>query len=104
MRRLRSGERIASRKCMEDLLKQLQKDCVIIFWVKIHPNASRTILKERMDDGTLKIDVAAPPEKGKANRALIAFLAKEFGVPKGFVEILCGETAKQKQVRVFSGR
>jgi len=89
---------------MEDLLTQLQKEGVVTFWVKIHPGASHTQAKGSMEDGTIKIDIAAPPEKGKANRALMAFLAKAFGVPKGYVEILCGETAKQKQVRVFSGR
>ena len=84
---------------MDNLLKQLQRDGVVTFWVKIHPCASRTQEKESMEDGTLKIDVAAPPEKGKANRELISFLAKELGVPKGYVEILCGESARQKQVR-----
>lgn len=84
------------------LLAQCRRTGSAQFWVKIHPNASRSAIKECLDDGTIKIDIAAPPEKGKANRELIAFLAKTFDVPRGFVEIVCGETARQKQIRIFS--
>ncbi|HLC76185.1 MAG TPA: DUF167 domain-containing protein [Candidatus Peribacterales bacterium] len=94
----------SSPSLMAHLIQRCGTDGAILFWVKIHPSASRTHIKECMEDGTIKIDIAAPPEKGKANHELIRFLAEEFGVPRGYVEILCGETAKQKQIRVFSKR
>lgn len=47
-----------------------------------------------------KIDVAAPPEKGKANAELVRFLAKALGVGRGAVEILSGETSHLKRVRI----
>jgi len=53
-----------------------------------------------MSDGTLKVKVAAPPDKGKANAALCAFLAKHFEVPKGNVTVVSGHTAPLKLIRI----
>jgi len=41
--------------------------------VKVIPNSAKTEIKGEMADGTLKIAVAAPPEKGKANATLLGF-------------------------------
>jgi uncharacterized protein (TIGR00251 family) len=86
---------------MFDVLKEhcAQKGS-ITFWVKVRPNASGTKATSTLDDGTVKIDIAAAPEKGKANLELIKYLAEEFGVPRSHIEILCGEAAKGKQIRV----
>ena len=46
--------------------------------VKVIPKSSRTELAGQLPDGTWKIKVAAAPEKGKANKALCAFLADHF--------------------------
>ncbi len=70
------------------------------FSVRVHPGASATRFKELMSDGTLKIDIAAAPEDGKANVALRKFLSKEFDVPIAHVEILSGETGRKKVVRI----
>lgn len=72
----------------------------IILTIRVHPGAPKSKLKGVMIDGTLKVDVAAVPEDGKANAELISFLAKEFGVPKSHVTILRGQTGKKKVVRV----
>lgn len=48
----------------------------------------------------LKIRLAAPPVDGKANAALIAFLAKACGVSKSAVELVSGDTCRAKRVRV----
>lgn len=55
-----------------------------------------------MHDDRLKIRVAAPPAEGRANQALIAFLAAELAVPQRDVVIAQGESGKQKTV-VVSG-
>jgi uncharacterized protein (TIGR00251 family) len=68
--------------------------------VKVIPKSSRTELVGRLPDGTWKIKVAAAPEKGKANRALCAFLAEHFGVAQSRVQIVSGETSHLKRVRV----
>ena len=70
------------------------------FSVRVHPGAPHTRVKEILSDGTIKIDVAAVPEDGKANVALIKFLAKEFDVPKSHIEIVSGQTAQTKVIRV----
>jgi hypothetical protein len=72
----------------------------ISFTVRVHPGAARTRAKAVMADGTLKVDIAAAPEDGKANEELVRFLADEFDVAKSHVEILKGHTAKTKVVRI----
>jgi uncharacterized protein (TIGR00251 family) len=68
--------------------------------VKVIPKSSRTELVGHLADGTWKIKVAAPPEKGKANQALCEFLAGHFGVAKSRVSILSGETSHLKRVHI----
>lgn len=48
----------------------------------------------------LKISVTAAPEKGKANAALIRFLAKQLGVGRAAVRIVSGETSRRKRVEI----
>jgi uncharacterized protein (TIGR00251 family) len=48
----------------------------------------------------LKVRVAAPPEAGKANKALIALIAETFGVSRSAVTIASGETARLKLIDV----
>ena len=49
---------------------------------------------------SLKVRVAAPPVEGKANEALIAFVAKALGVPRRAVSIVKGESAREKLLLV----
>ena len=72
----------------------------VTFAVRVHPGARTTQIKGVMADGTIKIDIAAAPEDGKANAALIVFLAEEFGVAKSHVEIISGETSRRKLVKI----
>ncbi len=71
----------------------------VVFSVKIVPGSSRTALAGLLGD-MVKIRVAAPPEKGKANQCLIEFLATQLGVRRNAIEILAGQTSPTKQVRV----
>jgi len=48
----------------------------------------------------VKVRVAAPPEKGKANQCLVAYLAGQLGVKKNQIDIIAGHTNPVKQVRV----
>jgi hypothetical protein len=68
--------------------------------IKVIPGAPKTEIRGEMADGTLKITVAAAPEKGKANQALIKFLAEEYGVPKNSVTIISGAAARIKLVKI----
>ena len=62
------------------------------------PRSAKTEIVGTMADGTLKIKIAAPPEKGRANDELVRFLAAHFGVKE--VEIISGHTAALKMVRL----
>lgn len=67
---------------------------------KVIPNAPKTEVVGRMDNGVIKIKISAPPEKGKANQELLKFLERTFNVTKGEVSITSGETSRLKNVRV----
>ena len=71
----------------------------VTFAVRIVPRASRSeIVGEH--EGAFRIRVAAPPVEGAANRELIRLLAKKFKFPQASVEIVSGETSKNKVVRI----
>lgn len=67
--------------------------------VIIQPKASRNEIVGMHGDA-LKIKLTAPPVDGKANAALIAFLAKKLGVPKSTVTIVRGKTSRIKTVAI----
>jgi uncharacterized protein len=71
--------------------------------VKVIPRSPKSEIAGTMTDGTLKIKITAPPEKGKANDALCAFLARHYGVPRAAVTIVSGHAAALKLVRVEDG-
>jgi uncharacterized protein len=48
----------------------------------------------------IKIRIQAPPIDGRANRALIEFLAEEFATPKSRITVIRGETNRSKTVRI----
>jgi uncharacterized protein (TIGR00251 family) len=53
-----------------------------------------------LEDGTLKVKVTAPPERGKANRGLVSLLAKQLQVKTSQIEIVSGFTSGRKMVRI----
>lgn len=73
-------------------------------FLRVTPNAGRDAIDgvESRDDGSavLRIRVNAVPDKGKANAAVIALLAKTLSVPKSSVTLVSGETARQKTLRI----
>lgn len=74
------------------MLKETENGVLISF--KISPNASKNeIIKT--DDG-VKIKITAQPIDGKANKALVEFLSKQFKIPKTSIEIVKGHTSKEK--------
>jgi len=67
--------------------------------VRAQPGAKRTAITGIHGEGQaaqLKIAVHAPSLEGRANEALIAFLAVTFGLPKSAVEIISGELSRSK--------
>jgi uncharacterized protein len=72
----------------------------MILTVHIKPNAKNSQVRAWLDSGTVKIDIAAPAVDGKANRALIDFLAKQLGVAKSLVTIKRGQSSRVKHVEL----
>ena len=67
--------------------------------VRIQPRASKNGIV-RMEDGSLKIRLTAPPVDGAANEALVRFLAERLDVPRSAVRIEVGATGRSKVVAV----
>lgn len=67
--------------------------------VKIIPNASKDRI-EGWKEGVLRIRLRAVPEKGKANEALVAFLAEELQTSKSSIRIVSGHTARIKRIAI----
>jgi len=73
-------------------------------FLRVTPNAGQDRIEgvEQRDDGTavLRVRVAVVPDKGKANAAVIALLAKALGLPKSSLSLANGETSRFKTIAV----
>lgn len=67
--------------------------------LKVVPGSSRSAIVGWMGDA-LKVKVAAPPEKGKANIAVTALLTQVLELPRGAVQIVAGDTSPHKVVEI----
>jgi uncharacterized protein (TIGR00251 family) len=83
----------------DDVLKIVKKDGLLLFGIKVVPRSSKTQVAG-IYNGLLKVRLSAVPEKGKANQALVNFLSEILNVPKAYIAITAGLTAKVKQVSV----
>ncbi len=68
--------------------------------IKVIPGSAKTEIKGEMADGTIKVAIAASPEKGRANRELADFLARELGVDKNDITIISGAATRLKLVKI----
>jgi uncharacterized protein len=67
--------------------------------VRAQPGAKKTAITGIYGEGAaaqLKIAVQSPPIEGRANHALIAFLAETFSLPKSAIELTSGESSRSK--------
>jgi len=70
----------------------------LLFEVQVQPRARRPCLLG-VHDGALKVGVAAPAERGRANEALVKILAELLGLRRAQVSIVRGEFSRRKLVR-----
>ncbi len=70
-----------------------------IIKIKLIPRSSRNAVVGKEND-VIKIKLTAPPVEGKANKALVQFLAKKLGLPKRDIEIVSGEHSREKSIRI----
>jgi uncharacterized protein (TIGR00251 family) len=67
--------------------------------IKVIPSSSKDCIAGWLED-TLRIKVQAPPEKGKANKAVIKTLERTLGLAKGSINITSGTTSTSKIIEI----
>jgi len=70
-----------------------------VIQVKVIPNSKLNKIVEQKDD-FLKIKLTAPAYEGKANKALILFLSREFKIAKNKIKIISGEKSREKTIQI----
>ena len=73
----------------------------LLLRLRVQPRARADVLDEPVGDA-LRVRLRAPPVDGKANAALVAFLAETFGVPRKQVVLVSGAHARTKSLRIES--
>lgn len=69
--------------------------------LRVTPRASRNQIAGVLNDGTVKISIAAEPDDENLNKEVLTFLAEVLGVPKTRVEIVAGENGRDKLVSIL---
>jgi uncharacterized protein len=67
--------------------------------VRVHPGARRNAITG-IHDGALKISLTTPPADGRANAALIAFLAEALSIPRANITLTTGATSRSKTLHL----
>jgi len=83
----------------KDSIEISERDGVLFVRVKVQPKASAAAIVGE-HGGALKIRVAAAPENGKANRAVVEFMAKKLRLKKSDVSIISGEHSRDKLIAI----
>lgn len=81
---------------------EVAKDQTIRVLVWVQPGAKRDSA-EGVADGRLRVKLKAQALENKANEALVAFLAKQMGVPRSALTLSAGQTSRRKTIRVEAG-
>ena len=76
-----------------------EKDGAVTFRVRVQPRASRAEVAGE-HAGAVKLRITAPPVEGKANEECRRYLAKMFRVSLSSVEIVSGDSSRDKLIRV----
>lgn len=84
----------------DELRERLRTNGSLDLVCRVRPNAQVTRLKEQRADGVWKIDIAGIAEDGAANTLLRRFIAAEFDTVLSHVEIISGQTSREKRIRL----
>jgi uncharacterized protein (TIGR00251 family) len=84
-------------KAFRNLIRQ--EDDGLCLPVKVQPRSSRNGIVG-LHDGALKISLTSPPVDGKANADLTKFLAKKLHISKSSIEIISGQTGRNKHLAI----
>lgn len=84
------------------LQRSLKDTTLLHLTVHVQPGAKTTACNGIHGDA-LRIRLAAPPVDGKANQALIVWLAQTLGCPQSCIELLRGQTSRRKTLCIDAG-
>jgi len=70
----------------------------MILEVRVIPGAKKDLFKE--EAGKVKVYLTAPPVEGKANAALVDFLAEHYGIRPSCIEIIKGLKSRNKVINI----
>jgi uncharacterized protein len=84
---------------MVDDLYTVSDDGSIVLSVHAQPGAGRSAIVGRHGNA-VKVKVAAPPEQGRANEALVAMLGQHLGLKGGEIEVVAGASSRTKKIRI----
>ncbi len=71
--------------------------------VRVRPRARKSRVLRVREDGVVEIAVAAPPERGRANEALLRFLARVLGIPRTSLSLVPSTRTRPLKVVVLKG-
>ena len=83
---------------LDQYLSEFNNKGEIYLRIKVRPGASKSEVIDILSDDTIKINVAAAPERGKANKELSKFLKKEFKA--GDIKIISGKAERIKLIKI----
>jgi hypothetical protein len=78
-------------------MRDVSDGCTVA--VRVHPGAKRNAIGG-IHAGALKVSITAPATDGRANEALIAFLAERLEVPRARISLIAGATNRNKTLRI----
>jgi uncharacterized protein len=81
------------------VVELIEKEGAVSFKVRVQPRASRTEIAGEYGPA-IKLRITAPPVDGKANEECRRFLAKIIGVGLPSIEIVSGDSSRDKVIRV----
>ena len=71
----------------------------MLLHIKVIPKSSKNSI-DGWENGRLRVRIRGVPEKGKANEALIEFLAEELKIAKSRITIVSGQTSRLKRIQI----
>ena len=69
--------------------------------VRVTPRSSRNQIVAVMNDGTIKVHIAAPPVDDEANQELVKYMAEVLDIPKSKLEIVAGASGRDKLISIL---
>jgi len=69
--------------------------------VRVTPRSKKNEILGVMEDGTIKVRLTAPPLEGRANKVLIQYLSEVLDISTSRIEIVAGETNKDKLISIL---